>query len=143
MNHDSCAPNYIGQILRDVRTIALVGASANPSRPSYDVMKFLIDVGFNVIPVNPGLAGQDLLGQRVYTSLADIPLSIDMIDIFRNSDAAFEVVTDALALPITPKVIWMQLGVINHQAAAAAETVGLRVVMNRCPKIEFHKLKSS
>jgi uncharacterized protein len=142
MNHNSYAPNYIGQILRDVRTIALVGASANPSRPSYDVMKFLITVGFNVIPVNPGLAGQDLLGQRVYASLADIPLNIDMIDIFRNSDAAFEVVTEALALTTKPKVIWMQLGVINHQAAAAAEAEGLRVVMDRCPKIEFHKLPS-
>jgi uncharacterized protein len=140
MNHENYSPDYIRGILRDVKTIALVGASANVVRPSYLVMKYLIDKGYTVIPVNPGLAGQELLGQKVYATLAEIPVSIDMIDIFRNSEAAFAITTEALALHDKPKVIWMQLTVQNDEAAAKAEADGVRVVMNRCPKMEYGKL---
>jgi uncharacterized protein len=118
----------------------LVGASANTVRPSYFVMKYMIEKGYTVIPVNPGLAGQELLGQKVYAAVADIPVSIDMIDIFRNSETALDVTREALNLPIKPKVIWMQLSVRNDEAAALAEAAGLRVVMNRCPKMEYGKL---
>lgn len=140
MNHDSYSPDYIRSVLQDVKTIALVGASANVVRPSYFVMKYMIEKGYTVYPVNPGLAGQDLLGQRVYATLADIPVTIDMIDIFRNSDAALEVTKEAMRLPKKPKVIWMQLSVRHDEAAALAEAVGIRVVMNRCPKMEYGKL---
>jgi uncharacterized protein len=140
MNHDTYSVDYIRNILRMVKTIALVGASANVVRPSYLVMKYLIDKGYVVIPINPGLAGQDLLGQHVYASLADVPVSIDMIDVFRNSEAALAITEEALALPAKPKVIWMQLSVRNDEAAAKAEAAGLQVVMNRCPKMEYGKL---
>ena len=140
MNHDSYSPDYIRDILQTVKTIALVGASANEVRPSYFVMKYLLDKGYEVIPVNPGLAGQQILGQRVYARLADIPMPIDMVDVFRNSEAAGPITDEALALATPPKVIWMQLSVRNDQAAARAEAQGLRVVMNRCPKMEYGKL---
>jgi uncharacterized protein len=137
MNHDSYSADYTRSILRDVKTVALVGASANPTRPSHGVMKFLISKGYRVLPVNPGLAGQELLGQRVYASLKDIPHPIDMVDVFRNSEAALGVSQEALALSPLPKVIWMQLDVRNDEAARLAEAQGLKVVMNRCPAIEF------
>jgi uncharacterized protein len=140
MNHEHYSPDYIRSVLQDVKTVALVGASANTVRPSYFVMKYLIEKGYTVFPVNPGLAGQELLGQQVYATLADIPVSVDMIDIFRNSEAALDVTKEALALVIKPKVIWMQLSVRNDEAAALAEAEGLRVVMNRCPKMEYGKL---
>jgi uncharacterized protein len=140
MNHEHYSPDYIRSVLQDVKTVALVGASANAVRPSYFVMKYLIEKGYTVYPVNPGLAGQELLGQQVYATLADIPVSIDMVDIFRNSEAALDVTKEALALVIKPKVIWMQLSVRNDEAAALAESEGSRVVMNRCPKMEFGKL---
>jgi predicted CoA-binding protein len=140
VNHDSYAPDLIRSILQSVKTIALVGASANEVRPSYFVMKYLIDKGYEVIPVNPGLAGQQILGQTVYASLGDIPKPVDMVDIFRNSDAAGPITDEALALSPKPNVIWMQLSVRNDEAAARAEAAGLRVVMNRCPKMEYGKL---
>jgi hypothetical protein len=140
VNHDSYAPDLIRNILQSVKTIALVGASANEVRPSYFVMKYLIDKGYEVIPVNPGLAGQQILGQTVYASLGDIPKPVDMVDIFRNSDAAGPITDEALALSPKPKVIWMQLSVRNDEAAARAEAAGLQVVMNRCPKMEYGKL---
>ena len=139
MDHDYYSPEYITNILRDVSTVALVGASSNEVRPSYLVMKYLIEKGYRVIPVNPGLAGQALLGENVYATLSDIPVAIDMVDIFRNSDAAGIIVKEALQLPAKPKVIWMQIGVCNDEAAALAEAQGLRVVMDRCPKMEFGK----
>jgi uncharacterized protein len=140
MNHDSYSPDYIRDILQSVKTVALVGASANTVRPSYFVMKYLQDKGYRVIPVNPGLAAQELLGEKVYASLADIPVTIDMVDVFRNSEAALSVTEEALKLPALPKVLWMQLSVRNDAAAAEAEAAGLRVVMNRCPKMEYGKL---
>jgi predicted CoA-binding protein len=142
MNHDSYSDDYIAQVLRDARIFAFVGASANTSRPSYFAMKYLLSKGYTVIPVNPGLAGQELLGQKVYARLEDIPGPVDVVDIFRNADAALGIVRQAIALKekLALGAIWMQLGVRNDVAAAEAEAAGLRVVMNRCPKIEYGRL---
>ena len=128
----------IKALLEDVKTIALVGASANPARDSHGVMAFLLRQGYRVIPVNPGLAGQQLLGEEVVASLSDIRVPSDLVDIFRNSEAAGAVVDEAIAAGA--KAVWMQLGVINPEAAARAEAAGLRVVMNHCPKIEIPRL---
>jgi len=116
--------------------------SANTSRPSYFAFKYLLERGYRMIPVNPGLAGQELLGRKVYGKLADIPEPVDMVDIFRASQYALGIVQDALALKPRPQVIWMQLGVRNDEAAALAEANGIKVVMNRCPKIEYGRLSS-
>jgi uncharacterized protein len=140
MNHDSYPAEYIRGILNSVKVIALVGASSNIVRPSYFVMQYLQDKGYDVIPVNPRLAGQVLLGKLAYASLNDIPRHIDMVDIFRNSEAAGDIVDEALSLNPKPSVIWMQLSVRNDEAAARAEAAGLKVVMNRCPKMEYGKL---
>lgn len=140
MNHDSYPDDYIRAILDEVRTIAMVGASANEVRPSFFVLKYLLAKGYRVFPINPGLAGKELLGQPVHSSLADVPEPIDMVDVFRNSDAAGKVVDEAIALSPRPKVIWLQLGVRNDAAAERAEAAGIRVVMNRCPKIEYGRL---
>jgi O-acetylhomoserine (thiol)-lyase len=126
------------RILADVRVIALVGASSNWNRPSYFVMKYLQGKGYRVIPVNPALAGREMLGERVYASLRDIPEPVDMVDVFRASDQVDPIVDDAIA--IGARVLWMQLGVRNDEAGARAEAAGLEVVMNRCPKIEFGRL---
>jgi predicted CoA-binding protein len=138
MNHDSYADSYIRSILRDCKTFAMVGASPNQVRPSYFAMKYLLAKGYKVIPVNPGHAGKEILGQPVYASLQDIPEPVDVVDIFRNSDAALEITKAAVA--IGAKVVWMQLGVYNDDAAQIAEKAGLKVVMNRCPKIEYGRL---
>ena len=140
MNHDNYSEAYIRGILRGVKTIALVGASPNEVRPSYFVLKYLLDKGYDVTPVNPGLAGKEILGRQVYGSLRDIPYPVDMVDIFRNSRAAGPITDEALALANLPKVIWMQLQVRNDEAAARAEAKGVKVVMNRCPKMEYGKL---
>jgi uncharacterized protein len=142
MDHDSYTDAYIRGILNTVKTIAMVGVSANTSRPSYFAFKYLLERGYQMIPVNPGLAGQELLGQRIYARLADIPQPVDMVDIFRASRYALEIVRDALALKPRPQVIWMQLGIRSDEAAELAEKNGLKVVMNRCPKIEYGRLSS-
>lgn len=138
--HDSYPDAAILKILRGVKTIAMVGYSANPARPSSMVFSYLSGRGYTMFPVNPGLAGQTVLGRRVYARLADIPEAIDMVDVFRNSEAAGAVVDEALALAAPPRVIWMQLTVRNDAAAARAESRGVQVVMNRCPKIEYARL---
>ena len=142
MNHDTYPDNYIRGILNSVKSIAMVGASERESRPSYFAFKYLLERGYTMIPVNPGKAGETILGRRVYARLADVPEPIDMVDIFRNSRFAPAVVEEALALKPRPQVIWMQLGVRNEEAAALAEANGLKVVMNRCPKIEYGRLSS-
>jgi uncharacterized protein len=140
VNHDSYPDDYIRAILLDVKRIAMVGASANNARPSYFVLKYLSERGFTILPINPGLAGGHILALPVYASLAEAPAPIDMVDIFRNSAVAGAVVDEALALDPPPRVIWMQLGVRNDAAAARAESRGVKVVMNRCPKIEYGRL---
>jgi uncharacterized protein len=142
MDHDNYSDTYIRGILNTVKTIAMVGVSANTSRPSYFAFKYLMERGYRIIPVNPGLAGQELLGQKVYAKLADIPLPVDMVDIFRTSRYAPDIVREALALKPRPQVIWMQLGIRNDEAAKLAEGNGLKVVMDRCPKIEYGRLSS-
>lgn len=129
-------------ILETVNTIALVGASPKPERPSHQVMKFLLDQGYQVIPVNPGQAGEEILGQTVYASLDDIPGTFDMVDIFRPSDAALDVVRDAVRVAQDKgvDVIWMQIGVTNDKAKAEAEEAGLVVIQDRCPKKEIERL---
>jgi predicted CoA-binding protein len=138
--HDHYTDDYIRSILADVKTVAVVGGTDNNVRPSYFVLRYLIGKGYRVIPINPGLAGKEILGQRVYASLAEVPEPIDMVDIFRRQDALSGVVDEALALSPTPKVIWMQLGLRDDAAAARAEARGARVVMNRCVKIEYGRL---
>lgn len=130
--------NYIWTILHDVQTIAMVGASSNTTRPSYFAMKYLTEKGYDVIPVNPREAGKVLLGQTIYETLRDVPVPVDMVDIFRNSEAAGPITDEAIE--IGAKVVWMQLTVVNEEAAKRAEDAGLKVVMNRCPKMEYGKL---
>src|SRR6478672_2088957 len=138
VNHDTYSDAYIGNILASCRSFAFVGASPTQSRPSYFAMKYLMAKGYRVIPVNPDHAGKELLGQKIYASLADIKEPVDVVDMFRSPDAAPEVVREAIAIGAT--VMWMQLGIRNDEAAKMAEDAGLKVVMNRCPKIEYGRL---
>lgn len=138
MNHDAYTDAHVRAVLASVKTIAVVGASANPERASFHVTEFLIDHGYEVYPVNPGLAGSEIAGRPVFATLADVPVPIDMVDVFRNSAAAAPVVDAAIA--VAAKVVWMQLGVRNDEAAARAEAAGLTVIMNRCPAIEIPRL---
>ena len=142
MDQDSYPDSYIAGILQVAKSFAMVGASANTRRPSYFVLKYLIVKGYRVFPINPGQAGSEILGQKIFAQLADLDQPVDVVDIFRNSEAALGIVRDAIALKdkLDIKVIWMQLGVRNDEAAAVAETAGLKVVMNRCPKIEYGRL---
>ena len=142
MNHDQYPDSYIRGILNTVKTIAMVGFSPKDNRPSYFAFKYLLERGYRVIPVNPGQAGKEVLGQKIYAKLADIPEPIDMVDIFRGSDYALPTVQEALALTPKPQVIWMQLTIRNDEAAKLAEDAGIKVVMNRCPKIEYGRLSS-
>jgi predicted CoA-binding protein len=142
MSHDTYSDDEIAQVLSDARIFAFVGASANTSRPSYFAMKYLLGKGYQVIPINPGVAGKEILGQKVYGTLTGLEGSVDVIDIFRNSEAALGITREAIAVKdkLGLKVIWMQLGVRNDEAAAEAEAAGLKVIMNRCAKIEYGRL---
>ena len=142
MNHDAYPDSYIRGILNTVKTIAMVGASEKNNRPSYFAFKYLLERGYHMIPVNPGHAGETMLGQKIYAQLSDIREPIDMVDIFRASKYALPIVQEALSLKPRPQVIWMQLGIRNDEAVALAETNGMKVVMNRCPKIEYGRLSS-
>jgi predicted CoA-binding protein len=142
MNHDSYPDSYIRGILNTVKTIAMVGLSPKDNRPSYFAFKYLQERGYRMIPVNPGQAGQNILGQKVYATLSEIPEPVDMVDIFRASEHVLPIVQEALTLNPKPQVIWMQLTVRNEEAARLAEQAGLKVVMNRCPKIEYGRLSS-
>jgi uncharacterized protein len=142
MNHDAYPDSYIRGILNTVKTIAMVGFSPKENRPSYFVFKYLLERGYRVMPINPGQAGKEVLGQRVCTSLSEVPGPIDMIDVFRGSEHVKPIVEEALKLSPKPGVIWMQLTVRNDEAAKLAEDAGLKVVMNRCPKIEYGRLSS-
>jgi predicted CoA-binding protein len=142
MNHDNYPDTFVRGILNTVKTIAMVGISPKDNRPSYFAFKYLLERGYCILPVNPGHAGKDILGQRVYAKLSEIPDPIDMVDIFRASHYASGVVDEALTITPRPAVIWMQLGVRDDEAAAKAEAAGIKVVMNRCPKIEYGRLSS-
>jgi predicted CoA-binding protein len=142
MNHDTYPDSYIRGILNTVKTIAMVGISPKDNRPSYFAFKYLLERGYHMIPVNPGQVGKDILGQKVYAKLSDIPEPVDMVDIFRASAHVMPVVQEALTLRQKPRVIWMQLTIRNDEAAKLAEDAGLKVVMNRCPKIEYGRLSS-
>ena len=142
MNHDSYDDNYIRAILNNVKSIAMVGASPVNIRPSYFAFKYLAQRGYDMIPVNPGHIGKSLLGKPFVASLLDIGRPVDMVDIFRSSANIMPAVDEALKMTPLPKVIWMQLGARDDAAAAKAEAAGLRVVMNRCPKIEYGRLSS-
>ncbi|MDP1839744.1 MAG: CoA-binding protein [Reyranella sp.] len=138
MNHDRYDDLYLRRILRETKTIAMVGLSANWNRPSFFAAKYLLDRGYKVIPVNPAAKGQEILGQRVHGSLDELPVKADMVDIFRNSEAAGPITDEAIKHGA--RIVWMQLGVVNPAAAKRAEDAGLKVVMNRCPKIEHSRL---
>ena len=142
MNHDAYDDDYIRFILNGVKSIAMVGASPLNIRPSYFAFKYLAQRGYDMVPVNPGHVGKDLLGKPFVASLSDIGRPVDMIDIFRNSSHIMPVVEEALTLDPLPKVIWMQLGARDDAAAERAEAAGIKVVMNRCPKIEYGRLSS-
>lgn len=140
MNHDRYDDGLIEGILSSVKTIAMVGASANTVRPSYFVLRYLTDKGFAVYPVNPGHAGREIAGRPTFARLADVPGPIDMVDVFRAADAVPAIVEEVLALSPLPKVLWLQLGIRNDAAAARAEAAGITVIQNRCPKIEYGRL---
>jgi predicted CoA-binding protein len=140
VNHDRYDDDYLTKILKTTRTIALLGASPKSERPSYGVMRFLLARGYTVYPVNPGQAGREILGQRTYATLADVPQPVDMVDVFRAPEYLDGVVNEALALDTPPKVLWAQLGVRDDAAAEKAEAGGIDVVMNRCPAIEYPRL---
>lgn len=138
MDHGTYSDDYISDILQNTKTIAVVGASDNPVRPSYFVMRYMQRKGYRILPVNPGKAGTELLGEKVYAHLSDIDIPVDMVDCFRNPKAIPAITKDAIS--IGAKILWMQLAVTHEEAAKSAENAGLRVVMNRCPKIEFGRL---
>ncbi|WP_441277103.1 CoA-binding protein [Tardiphaga sp. 172_B4_N1_3] len=142
MNHDSYNDAYIREILNTVKTVAMVGASPQNVRPSYFVFKYLAERGYDMIPINPGQVGKSLLGKPFVASLQEIGRPIDMIDIFRSAEHVMPIVELALTLDPLPKVVWMQLGVRHDEAAAKLEAAGIKVVMNRCPKIEYGRLSS-
>jgi uncharacterized protein len=140
MDHDNYDRNLIRDVLKTTKNIAMIGASPNPARPSYGVMRFLLGKGYHVIPINPGHAGKEIQGQKVYARLADIEEEVDMVDVFRAADQLSSVVDEVLAMKKPPKVIWGQLTVRDDAAAEKAEQAGLTVIMDRCPAIEYPRV---
>ncbi|MEM9221615.1 MAG: CoA-binding protein [Pseudomonadota bacterium] len=140
MNHDRYDDTLISDVLNGVRTVAIVGASANEVRPSYFVLKYLVAKGFEVYPINPGRAGDTIAGRPCFARLADVAVPLDMVDVFRAADNLPAVVDEVLALDPLPRVLWFQLGVRNDEVATRAEAAGLTVIQNRCPKIEYGRL---
>ncbi|WP_299939188.1 CoA-binding protein [uncultured Nitratireductor sp.] len=140
MNHDSYDDAYISGILNTVKSVAIVGASANEVRPSFFVTKYLIDKGYTVFPVNPGQAGKEIAGHPVAATLADLAEPVDMVDVFRPSSAIPGLTEEILAMETLPKVVWMQLTVRDDASAKRLEEKGIQVVMDRCPKIEYARL---
>ncbi len=140
MNHDRYDDGYVAEILKTVKTVAVLGASPNPVRPSYGVIGFLLSKGYQVIPVNPGQAGKKIQGQTVYAALSEVPQAVDMVDVFRSPEFMDEIIDEVLALSSKPKVVWTQLGVRDDEAAARAESAGIKVVQDRCPAIEYPRL---
>ncbi len=138
--HDHYSDDYLRDILMSVKTIAIVGASANENRPSYFVAKYLAAKGYEIFPVNPGRAGSEIAGAMTYASLLDLPGPVDMVDIFRKREALPGIVAEIMAMDELPKVVWMQLGIRDDAIAAVLEMAGIKVVMNRCPKIEYARL---
>ena len=139
-SHDSYDEALIGDVLSEVKTIAVLGASANPVRPSFFVVKYMIDKGYDVWPVNPGQAGKPICGAMTYSGLPDLPATPDMIDIFRAPDAIPAITDEILTMAPLPKIVWTQLGIRHDESAARLEAAGIRVIMNRCPKIEYARL---
>lgn len=139
-NHETYPDEAIRKILLETRTIAMVGASPNPARPSNGVLHYLVGKGYRVFPVNPGHLEKEIAGQQVYGRLSEIPEPVDLVDVFRRPSAVPGVVDEALQMRPLPKVIWMQLGIRDDAAAARAESAGLIVIMNRCLKIEYGRL---
>jgi predicted CoA-binding protein len=140
MNHDKYDDSYIRGILHAVKSVAIVGASPKDNRPSHFVVKYLAERGYKVFPINPGQGDGEIGGIKAYAKLADVPEPIDMIDVFRSSDAVPGVLDEALQLSPRPKVFWMQLGVRHEDSAKRAEEAGMQVVMDRCPKIEYGRM---
>ncbi|HWJ72511.1 MAG TPA: CoA-binding protein [Kaistia sp.] len=140
MDHDRYDDAYLRDILATTRTIAMVGASPKPERPSNGVLAYLDHAGYEAYPVHPGLAGGTIHGRTVVARLADVPAAIDMVDVFRNSEAIPALVDEVLALDPLPKVVWLQLAIRNDAAAARLEAAGIKVVMDRCPAIERPRL---
>lgn len=140
MHHDSYSDAHVRSVLTSVKSVAVVGASPNPARPSHGVTRFLVRKGFEVFAVNPGHAGKTIAGAPVVASLAELPQPVDMVDVFRRSEHLGGVVDEALALPDLPKVVWSQLGVRDDEAAARAEAAGITVIQDRCPAIEMPRL---
>ena len=138
MDHETYPDDTLRDVLTSVRSLAVVGLSPNWNRPSYFVAKYLQGKGYRILPVNPGAAGQTILGAPCVAALADLAEVPDMVDVFRNSEAAGPIADEAIRIGAT--VVWMQIGVRNDAAAARAEAAGLRVIMNRCPKIEYSRL---
>ncbi|HVA38961.1 MAG TPA: CoA-binding protein [Candidatus Dormibacteraeota bacterium] len=137
-NHDGYGDDYLRAILRQTKTVAVVGASADPDRPSNLVMRYLQANGFRVIPVNPSLAGAMILGERAFAALKEVPVPVDLVDVFRVSGAAPEIVADAIG--IRARAVWMQVGVRHDEAARRGEAAGLKIVMDRCVKTELSRL---
>ena len=139
-SHDHYPEHHVRRLLQETRSIAIVGASSNPNRPSFFVVKYMLAKGYHVFPINPGKAGGEIAGARVYGSLSDLPEPVDMVDVFRNVDALPGIASEIIALPTLPKLVWFQLGIRDDAIASVLETAGITVIQNRCPKIEYGRL---